>query len=219
MKEIEIKGRKANISKLLTYGFVKEDDGYAYSCFLADGQLKMNVILLNEGLFAKLIDEEGEEYTLHLIKGTSGSFVGMVKYEYESKIEDILKNCFDTEIFKSTQAKEIIKYVENKYGDDLEFLWQKFPDNAVVRRKDNKKWYLALLTVSKRKLGINSDEKIEIIDLRMKSEEIENVVDNKKYFLGYHMNKKHWITILLDSSLPTEEILSRIDESFNLALK
>ena len=38
------------------------------------------------------------------------------------------------------------------YCDELEFLWQKFPDNAVWRRKDNKKWYGALLTVSKEKL-------------------------------------------------------------------
>lgn len=217
MREIEVKGGNADINKLLSYGFVKKDDGYAYSCFLANGLLKMNVILSNKKLFAELIDEESEEYTLHLIKGTSGSFVGLIKYEYESKIDDIFKNCFDTEIFKSMQTKEIIKYVENKYSGALEFLWEKFPDNAIARRNDNKKWYLALLTVSKRKLGINSDEKIEIIDLRMKTEEIEKIVDNKKYFLGYHMNKKHWITIPLDNSVPTAELLSRIDESYILA--
>ena len=113
----------------------------------------------------------------------------------------------------------IIEYVRKKYGDELEFLWEKFPDNAIWRRKDNKKWYGALLTVSKRKLGIDSDEIIEIIDLRMKPEDIEKRVDMKKYFPGYHMNKKHWITICLDKTVPYEEICSRIDESYVLAVK
>ena len=122
-------------------------------------------------------------------------------------------------MFKSEQAKSVITYVRNTYGDELEYLWKKFPDNAVVRRKDNQKWYAALLTVSRRKLGIDSDEMIEILDLRMKPEDIETIVDNKKYFPGYHMNKKHWITICLDGTLLIEEICSKIDDSYKLALK
>ncbi|MBR1680176.1 MmcQ/YjbR family DNA-binding protein, partial [bacterium] len=54
------------------------------------------------------------------------------------------------------------------------------------------------------------------IDLRASTEEIENLVDNKKYFSGYHMNKKHWLTIILDGSVPIEDIYNRIDSSYNL---
>lgn len=53
-------------------------------------------------------------------------------------------------------------------------MWKKFPDNTVVRRKDNKKWYAAILTVSRRKLGFDSNEMVEILDLKMTSEDIEN---------------------------------------------
>lgn len=60
---------------------------------------------------------------------------------------------------------------------------------------------------------------IEILDLRMKPEDIETIVDNKKYFPGYHMNKKHWITICLDGTLPVEEIYVHLDESYHLAKK
>ena len=186
---------------------------------MADGNLKMRVTLSNEKLYSEITDEFGEEYTLHLIKDISGNFVGKVKLEYEDKINEILEKCFDVEIFKSIQTKEIIKYIENKYGDTLEFLWEKFPDNAVARRKDSGKWYLAVLTVSKSKLGLDDDEKIEIVDLRIKTEETEKTVDNKKYFSGYHMNKKHWITICLDGSVSTDEIFERIEESYNLAIK
>ncbi len=33
---------------------------------------------------------------------------------------------------------------------------------------------------------------------------------------GYHMNKEHWNTIALDGSIPEEELLSWIDESYSL---
>jgi predicted DNA-binding protein (MmcQ/YjbR family) len=36
---------------------------------------------------------------------------------------------------------------------------------------------------------------------------------------GYHMNKKHWNTIILDGTVPDKEIYSWIDHSYDLVLK
>jgi len=36
---------------------------------------------------------------------------------------------------------------------------------------------------------------------------------------GYHMNKKHWNTITLDGSIPDDEILAMIDDSYDLVVK
>jgi predicted DNA-binding protein (MmcQ/YjbR family) len=33
---------------------------------------------------------------------------------------------------------------------------------------------------------------------------------------GYHMNKKHWNTVILDGSVPDKEVLAWIDHSYNL---
>jgi predicted DNA-binding protein (MmcQ/YjbR family) len=111
----------------------------------------------------------------------------------------------------------VIQYARDSYGDELEFLWQRFSDNAILRRKDTNKWYAALLVLSKRKLGLNPDETIDILDLRMNPEDAEIVLDGCKYFPGYHMNKKHWFTICLDGSVPLEEIYQRIDASYALS--
>lgn len=221
MTEITFKNRKLNIEKLLSFGFEKTDGGYIYHTDLVDEQMKLTVqIDADRKIFTEVIDNaSGEEYVLHRVVGAAGSFVGKVRTEYEAILEEISAQCFDTEVFKSKQAQEVIAYVREKYGDELEYLWQKFPDNAVVRRKDNKKWYAAILTVSRRKLGFDSDETVEIIDLRLDPSEMETTVDNIKYFPGYHMNKKHWITICLDSTVPTEEIFARIDDSYRLAKK
>ncbi|MBQ7934884.1 MAG: MmcQ/YjbR family DNA-binding protein [Clostridia bacterium] len=221
MTEQPFKNRKPNPKKLLSFGFEAIDHIYLYRCTLMDGQMDLTVTVSPNGnVHTEVFDNgSGEEYVLHRVAGTAGAFVGQVKAEYEAKLGEIAQKCFDPEVFKSSQAKEIIAYVRKSYGDEPEYLWQKFPNNAIVRRKDNQKWYAALLTVSRRKLGVDSDELAEILDLRIKPEEIANTVDHIHYFPGYHMNQKHWITICLDNTVNTKEIFSRIDNSYLLALK
>ncbi len=221
MSENHFKSKKPDFNKIESFGFVKKKDVYEYYTDIAENRFLMLVTVdLSGEVNTKVIDKEnGEEYILHRVSDACGSFVGMVKAEYETVLTDISENCFEPDVFKGEQSKSIIDYVKNKYGNELEFLWKRFSDNAVCRRKDNKKWYCALLIISKRKLGIDSDDIVEIIDLRISPENLDSLIDNKKYFPGYHMNKKHWYTICLDNSVPTDEICRRIDESYVLALK
>ena len=221
MTEVKFKNRKLNTQKLLSFGFENNGNDYIYHTDLADGQLKLTVkIDCEEKVYTDVVDNNsGGEYVLHLVSGAVGSFVGQVKNEYEAALDEISAKCYDAEVFKSRQAKEVISYIRDTYGDEPEYLWQKSPNNAAVRRKDNQKWYIVLLTISRRKLGFDADETVEILDLRMTPEDIEKRVDGIKILPGYHMNKKHWITICLDDSVSMDEICGRIDESYLLAKK
>ena len=185
-----------------------------------DDEFKLTISISNKGAIdTELIEiASGEEYVLHRTSA-GGSFVGSVKAEYQAILQDIANNCFDTEVFQSASAKEVICYIRKTYQDELEFLWPKSPGNAIFRRKNSKKWYAALLTIQKNKLGLPSDEPIEILDLRNLPEKVAALVDGQKFFPGYHMNKKYWLTVCLDGSVPFEEIKTLIDESFLLAVK
>ena len=147
-----------------------------------------------------------------------GEFVGSVKAAFGEAIDGFTNFCCESEIFKCEQTKLIIGYVKEKYASEIEYLWKKFPDNAVFRRSDTKSWYGAILTVSLRKLGFDNDGDAEIVDLRMEPGFLDQR-DKNCYLPGYHMNKKSWFTIVLDGSVPTEEIYSLIDESYRLAGK
>lgn len=215
------KNKKPNFEKLLLFGFTENNGVYTYMANIADGQFQMTVtVSKDEAVSAQVIDSESKyEYVLHRTAGACGSFVSMVKTDYESVLQEVSSKCFEPDVFKSDYARKVIQYVRDTYHDELEFLWHRFPDNAIFRRKETEKWYAALLVLSRKKLGLASDEIIDIIDLRIKPEDIHSVVDNKKFFPGYHMNKKHWYTICLDGSLPIEEIYQRIDASYKLADK
>ena len=173
---------------------------------------------LDNLIFTEIIDTETTEpYVLHLLEIKRSGYSEKVYKAYSEVLEKIRKECFEDEIFKANYTKEIIDYVKDKYEDELEFLWEKSPKNAVVRRKSSNKWYVVILTISKRKLNLDSDEIIEVINLHNSPEEIKKLIDYKKYFPAYHMNKKHWCTICLDGTVEVKEIYKLIDISYELA--
>lgn len=213
--------KKVNFTKLIAFGFEMCGDDYIYNALLPESGFLMQVKISEHGeVSAEILDPTtNEPYTLHLAEKASGSFVGGIRQDYKTVLAKIAENCFEMDVFKSRQTCELIECVRKKYNDELEFLWKKFPSNAVWRRKDTKKWYGALLTVSRKKLGFQIGETVEVVDLRIVPEELKKLVDGKRYFPGYHMNKKNWLTIVLDGSVSTDEICARIDESYSLAVK
>jgi len=219
--KIIVKNKKVNKKKLEIFGFSKQKEGYFYTTFILGQQFQLMVsVLEDESMDTKIIDcQTGEEYVLHRTDEAVGSFVGKIREEYDNVLNQIVEVCYESDVFKCDDSRKVIAYVEQAYGDKLEFLWEKYPQNAIWRRKDTNKWYATLLVLSKEKLGIASDDKIDIINVRISYEELETLLSKPGYYPGYHMNKKHWCTICLDGSVPLEDIIQRIDKSYTLATK
>lgn len=213
--------KKPIFAKLEAFGFVAQNKRYVYKTDILDGAFELSVMVDMQGLTTtRLTDKDtDEEYRLHLIEAASGKFVGQVREACREVLRQIAEGCFEFEIFKSRQAKALLAYVKEKHGDEAEYLWEKFPDNAVWRRQDNQKWYGAILTVKAEKLGLGGAEKLEVLDIRADSDEIDRLVDDQRYFRGYHMNKKTWLTIPLNNSVSLTEICERLDQSYVLAGK
>lgn len=225
MTTFEVTDRNLNIEKLEEFGFCVESSRYVYNVKIADGEFEM-FMYIEEGFDKVCISSTvidiltGEEYVLHEIPGAHGNFLDNIRAEVERITRRILEECFgiprkDSKL-KNRQTAEVISYAREKYGDEAEFLWEKFPDCAVLRRKDTKKWYAAILTTGRAKFGYDNDETIEVLDLKETPETIATLVDNTNFFPGYHMNKKHWYTIILDGRIEKEEIFERIDTSHEL---
>ncbi len=213
--------KRANIQKLKTFGFKKNGDKYSYSLDIMNNEFTLNIDIIDESeIKTELIEKAfNEPYTLHLVEDAQGTFVGQVRKEYEKILYEIKEKCFDINVFEWEYSYEILDYAKEKYGSPAEYLWPKFPRNAVCRRQDSQKWYFAILSVQGSKLGLPTDEIIEVIDLRAPVEDVPNLLNQPNIYPAYHMNKKHWITIILDGSMPINEIYMLIDKSFLLAKK
>lgn len=205
--------------KLLRYGFTEGEQGYQYTTSVLDGELKLIVFVSPDGTVSTRMTDiaTGDDYILYRVASSVGSYVGEVRTACGEVLADISRLCFEPDAFRGEQTAQVLAYARERYGDEPEFLWEKLSDSAILRRKDNQKWYAVFMTLSKRKLGLPSDEIAEIIDLRIDPAQMANTVDNLRYFPGWHMNKKSWYTVVLDGSVPTEELLRRMDESYVLA--
>lgn len=206
--------------KCTVYGFLEENGQFLYTKEILNGEFTLTVrILEDETVDTDLIEKEtGEPYILYKTNA-SGTFVGEIRTAVGQVLKEIAEHCYETVIFQSRQAQMACEFIRNTYGDELEFLWPKSPQNAVWRRKDSQKWYGAILTTAGNKVGLETSGTVEIVDLRMKKEQAEEVLARKNYYPGWHMNKKSWYTIVLDESVPDEELRRRIQESYELAKK
>ena len=217
--EYMLKNRVINSSSLIKYGFKKQAEKYVFNVKICDEQFEMIVEAENNKMTSKLIDLMNEdEYVLVDVQDSVGEFVGKVRQEYEEKLQDIIKKCTSKEVFKFKQSKQVIEYIKEKYDDELEFLWEKFEETAIWRNKQNNKWYGLIMAIPESKLGIDSEKIVEALDIRYQKNETGKIVDNEKFFPGYHMNKKSWITIKLDNSVDIKTIKKLIDNSYNLSL-
>ncbi len=112
--------------------------------------------------------------------------------------------------------KTIFDYANKTYKSTPEYLWKQYPDYAVLRHGDNNKWYAIIMNVSKDKLGLDGTEKVDIMDIKCEPEMIGSLRMTKGIFAGYHMNKRNWITVLLDDSIDESMIYSLLDMSYSL---
>ncbi|MBR4619229.1 MAG: MmcQ/YjbR family DNA-binding protein [Bacilli bacterium] len=216
-KELEL--RKIDYNSLKKYGFIKDKNKYSFSKTILDNQFLVVIEVENGKMISKIIELAfNDEYLLVDVEDVVGEYVGGVRSEYEKVINDVINNCTYSDVFKNIQTKEVIDYINNKYGDQLEFLWESYPKTAICRNKLNNKWYILFVSITENKLGLNSDKETEIIDLMYQKDKILEFVDNKKIFGGYHMNKKSWITIKLDNSIDTKKIFELIDNSYNISI-
>lgn len=115
--------------------------------------------------------------------------------------------------------KEIFKYIEEKYNVTPEYLFLRSPDCAVFRNKKNNKWFGIIMNIEKRKIGINEEGSIDIINLKGEPE-FNSILRSQNHIIAaYHMNKKHWISVLLNHDFPITDLFEMIDWSYDLIAK
>lgn len=113
------------------------------------------------------------------------------------------------------KREEIFEYVKKQYGTVPEYLWKESPESAVLRHA-NGKWYAVLMQVDKSRLGLDGNTKIDIIDVKCDPDMVGLLTQTYGFLPGYHMNKKYWITMLLDGTVSEAKILDFLDMSYDL---
>ena len=205
---------KVDKIKLKEYGFIEEKNILKYKKDIMDNRFTI-ILEYDKKIKGKIIEKEfNDEYT-NFRRKELGEFNTKIKNEFVNLLIDIRDKCFTKNVFNYDQTKRINKLIINKYNVNPEFLWEKYPSFAIYRK--TKKWFALVGNVQLSKIDkkSNSMEEVEIINLKIKEDEKDILLNRKGYYEAYHMNKKNWITIILDDTLSDQEIERMISNSYN----
>lgn len=59
-----------------------------------------------------------------------------------------------------------------------------------------------------------SAREVEVINVKVDKDKINGLLPQTGFYPAFHMNKKCWVSIILDDTLADEEIQKRIDDSY-----
>lgn len=205
-----------NENKLIDYGFVKEQSIYKYIDYILDNTFQVIINIDQNGkVEGKVFDLDAEsEYTNFRIKDITGSFALKVKEEYQLILKDIRDKCYDKKYFIFNQSNRITKLIIKKYKIIPEFLWEKNPTFGVFRNQKSKKWFGIIMNIDKSKIIPDQKGEIEILNLKLDD---KNYLQEKGIYSAYHMNKKSWVSIILDETLTDEKIMKLVEISYGLS--
>ncbi len=111
--------------------------------------------------------------------------------------------------------KSVFEYIKKKYKVSPEYPWKRDDTSVVFRHDDNSKWFALVMEVGKDKLGLSGTGYVTAVNLKIDDMFLRDMlVQQEGIYPAYHMNKQHWITVLLDGTVPQDKVFDLIDTSF-----
>jgi predicted DNA-binding protein (MmcQ/YjbR family) len=104
------------------------------------------------------------------------------------------------------EFESLLNYLLDKPGATQEF---PFGPSAMVFKVSGKMFALIAVKETPLRINLKCDPELAL-HLRAAYDAVQP---------GYHMNKKHWNTITIDGSIPDEEFLTMVDDSYDLVAK
>lgn len=116
---------------------------------------------------------------------------------------------------RQLQRERLMRYMWEIYGTEAEYLWADLPDCAVFRHPASRKWYAIIMPVRSNRLGLPGEELVDVMNVKCGAIMAGSLLSQKGFLPAYHMNKNHWISILLDDSLPDDQITPLLELSYD----
>lgn len=111
---------------------------------------------------------------------------------------------------------ELIAYVREQYDVEPEYLWEKYPNIFVLRHQGNRKWFAVVMDVHRDRLGLEGGGLVYIADVKCGPLLSGSYTGEKGIVPAYHMNKSHWLGILLDGPANDSTVEELLELSYEL---
>jgi len=117
----------------------------------------------------------------------------------------------------SKERENIIAYALSLEGAKADKPFTDDFDTTVLRHADTGKWFGLIMNISGNKVGLSSDAKVDVMNVKCKPEDTFTARELSSSIIpAYHMNKKHWISIILNGTVESELTEALLESSYEL---
>jgi len=110
---------------------------------------------------------------------------------------------------------DVFAYAAEKYGIQPEYPWVRYPEYAALRHRDNQKMFALIGRIEKSRLGLPGTESVDILNVKLNDPLlVDLLLQQEGYLRAYHIRSVNWITVLLDGTVPLQDICRWLDVSF-----
>ena len=113
---------------------------------------------------------------------------------------------------------ELTRCIFDTYSVEPDYPFPGDNTSAVFRHTGNRKWFALVMNIPAQKLGLPSEGRIDIVNMKCAPVLIGSFRGLPGLFPAYHMNKESWITAALDGSAPDETVKTLLDMSYQATL-
>ena len=212
------KRAEININSLAQYGFKQSKDLWTLERLFLNGDFKAVITVNSAGHVSGNVYEIAieDEYLPLRVESMDG-FATEVRNAYINILKGIKENCCHENVFISNQANRLADEIYKKYGDKPVFPWDDF-SGGVFKNPTNGKWYAIVMDINAQKIDKKLTGNIEVVNIKLYPDKIEELHKEKGFYPAYHMNKKNWISILLNDTVPDDFLFNLLDESHAFTL-
>ncbi len=207
---------------MLDIGFKKNDNIYIYEADFMEGDFSAILSVTEQGAVSgKVIDKmNGEEYVQLRVESFNGAYVNSVRGAYSDWLSAIASRCCEELLFVSGQANRIAALIMDEYAVSPDFPWGqgRYKGTGVFRHQDTRKWFALIMNVRRGDLLKNGDgETVDIINLkRGLAAETGGREEQLGIYPAYHMDHRHWISVMLGELQSDEAVMALVADSFRL---
>ena len=110
--------------------------------------------------------------------------------------------------------EEALTAIAERYSAEPEYPWG--DENCIFRHESNRKWFAIVMRVPYARLGIRREGLADVMNTKCSPLLMGAYRDQPGILPAYHMNKEHWLSILLDGTAEDGLIRELLEISWEL---
>lgn len=202
-------------SLALKFGFKKTGpETFEINLPLKTPDFEVQIIIDHNEIKLKVFElpDRLEYLPFNLNEDEGGSFVNQIRSDVDEVVYQVIESCYQLKDYR----ERVFDFVRAELNTELETPWAKHPEFYVMKTANRQKWYGLMMRISYQLLDPQQSGIVDVLNLKAPPLKIVDLIDYQTFYPAYHMNKKHWVSVVVDEKINLKQLQALIRQSYQL---